>query len=439
MFRKLVAFLVVVVLSAITQSFAQTDSSKKGCSDASCHGNLIANEVVHDAIKRGCEKCHQSNGQEHPTKDGKNFTLTKQIPQLCYSCHDENNTATHVHPPVAKGNCLECHTPHSSPESNLLKKYPTAQVCYQCHKLESAQKKYKHAPVEKGDCAKCHDPHQSDLNRLLIKEPPALCLKCHDKQAEQMTMAHKHPPFENNCLNCHNQHSANEPKLLDMSGSNLCFFCHEDMQKKIEKATTVHGAVTDTRSCLNCHSPHASPQNKFLLAEPKELCLSCHNKIIAVGTRKIANIEQTLKKSKSVHGAIEKNGCIGCHDPHASTNPSLLLKSMPSGSYAPGTKESFGLCFSCHKSEIIEKQTTSSATNFRDGEKNLHFVHVNGEKGRSCKICHNPHGSSNDHLINDVSPFGSWEMPLKYKVIENGGSCAPGCHTERKYERVIAK
>ena len=346
----------------VCNAYGQADSSKKGCADVACHGNLIQNEVVHDAIKRGCEKCHQSNGQQHPQKDVKGFALAKTIPSLCYTCHDENNTMTHVHPPVQKGNCLECHTPHSSPESNLLRKYPTSQVCFQCHKLESAQKKYKHAPVEKGECEKCHDPHQSEIEKFLINEPPKLCLKCHKKQAEEIKMENVHPPFQNNCLNCHNQHSSNEEKLLDLTPQNLCIYCHDDMQRKIEKATVVHGALTDKRSCLNCHSPHASPQKKFLLADTKELCLGCHNKTIVVGTRKISNIDQTIKKSKSVHGAIEKNGCTGCHDPHASVNQSLLLKSMPVGSYAPANKESFGLCFSCHKSEIIEKQTTTAVS-----------------------------------------------------------------------------
>ena len=433
-----ICILIAVLATCFFNAAAQIDTSKNGCANISCHGNLISQEVVHDAIKRGCDKCHQTTGQQHPQKNVKGFTMVNNIPALCYKCHDENNTMRVVHSPVQKGNCLECHTPHSSPESYLLKKNPTGEVCAQCHNLESAKKRFKHDPVAKGDCAKCHDPHQSDIDRLLIKPSPALCLKCHKKQGEEIKMENVHPPFQDNCLNCHNQHSSNEEKLLDLTPQNLCLSCHDDMQKKIEKANVVHGAITDKRSCINCHSPHASTEKKFLIKDTKTLCLSCHDRTYTNGTRKISNIAQTLQKSKNIHGAIDKVGCVGCHDPHTSNNSFLLVRAFPAGSYASANRENFALCFNCHKSDLIEKPVTQTATGFRNGDKNLHAVHINGEKGRSCTMCHNPHGSGNDHLINDKSLFGSWEMPLRFKPAENGGSCAPGCHAERKYERNTA-
>ncbi|MBI2967806.1 MAG: hypothetical protein HYY40_08335 [Bacteroidetes bacterium] len=412
-------------------SIAQTDSTVKKCNE--CHGKIIAQEVIHPATET-CDKCHQSNGQPHPLENVMGFSMAATVPELCYNCHDPKNTKKNIHSPVVEGKCLTCHTPHSSPEFFLLKQYPPSMVCKECHDLKGTEKKVTHPPVAEGKCNKCHNPHQSDEDHFLKSETSRLCIKCHKKQGEELKDGNVHPPFRNNCALCHKPHGSNENKLLDMSPPELCFYCHDDMKNKVEKSSTVHGAVTENKGCVNCHSPHASAQPMFLHNEPKELCLNCHNKTMTSGNRTISNINELLQKGKSVHEAINKNGCIACHDPHASSNSKLLIKPMPEGSYAPASDENFALCFTCHKSELIENEISVS-TGFRNGDKNLHFVHIHGKKGRSCNICHNPHGSLNDHLIKEKTKFGSWEMPMNYKSSESGGSCLPGCHVERKYER----
>jgi len=35
-------------------------------------------------------------------------------------------------------------------------------------------------------------------------------------------------------------------------------------------------------------------------------------------------------------------------------------------------------------------------------------------------------------------PFGAWDMPINFEVQPDGGSCAPGCHDPRSYNRVQA-
>ena len=78
-------------------------------------------------------------------------------------------------------------------------------------------------------------------------------------------------------------------------------------------------------------------------------------------------------------------------------------------------------------------------TDFRNGDRNLHHVHVNRErKGRTCRACHETHASSRDKHIRDSVPFGEggWELPIGFERRANGGSCAPGCHTPYAYDRV---
>ena len=139
-------------------------------------------------------------------------------------------------------------------------------------------------------------------------------------------------------------------------------------------------------------------------------------------------------KRKNVHPAL-KGGCTACHFPHTSDFPELLIAAYPAGNYAPASKDSFDLCFQCHDTDLLEKEVTTTATNFRNGSQNLHYKHMRGNKARNCTNCHDVHASDNDHLIADKVPFGKWMLPIKYTVQENGGTCRSGCHSQKQYTR----
>jgi hypothetical protein len=88
----------------------------------------------------------------------------------------------------------------------------------------------------------------------------------------------------------------------------------------------------------------------------------------------------------------------------------------------------YDLCFTCHDKQLVLTAKTTGLTNFRDGETNLHFVHVNREdKGRSCRSCHDVHGSDlPKHIASEVPFEGSgWSMPIGYEPKSDGGRCAP--------------
>lgn len=80
-----------------------------------------------------------------------------------------------------------------------------------------------------------------------------------------------------------------------------------------------------------------------------------------------------------------------------------------------------------------------TATGFRDGDRNLHYLHVNRQKkGRSCRACHDMHASTQPFQLRERVKFGRWLMPLNFKKTETGGSCSTGCHKLRVYDREAA-
>ncbi len=135
------------------------------------------------------------------------------------------------------------------------------------------------------------------------------------------------------------------------------------------------------------------------------------------------------------HSAIEGGGCLVCHRSHGSDYPDLLVDLYPVEDYLAVSTESFGLCFQCHDTDLLEAEETEWGTNFRNGKLNLHRLHINGNKGRNCRMCHNLHGSQQKFLIEEQVAFGSWEMKMNFMPEQEGGSCLPGCHGKLSYSR----
>jgi predicted CXXCH cytochrome family protein len=303
--------MILFYLLILTFSFMGQDKpDEKQCSD--CHHAILLEKSKHTPVEKDCNTCHKANGNEHPGKE-KGFSLIRDVPALCYTCHDARNTKKDVHPPIKNGKCMLCHSQHSSQNSAMLLLSPVSTLCMECHDLEMTDKKSKHKAVTNGNCMDCHDPHESDFKNLIKKDRPVICLNCHTREAGQGKMTVVHPPFSRNCLLCHNGHSSDQDHLVSQPLTDLC---------------------------------------------------------------------------------------SGCHD-----------------------------------SELQDTEITTTATGFRNGEKNLHYLHLHESKVRTCTSCHNVHASMNLHLIADKVRFGSWDMPLRYESREDGGSCSPGCHGLKEYKR----
>ena len=411
--------------------------SVKSCKE--CHDDMLTGENVHAPAKKDCQRCHIANGAEHPLDNVVGFALKENVPTLCYECHDPKNEKEFVHDPAQKGECLKCHDIHNSPNLYLVKADPVGGLCLDCHDLEIPTGNLVHGAVSEGTCTGCHNPHQADNKAMLnTKKLDRLCRKCHKPIRKEFKKEFVHDPFKKkDCFACHNAHSSKEEHLSDLKTEDLCFSCHDDMHNEVKSASLVHAAINEQESCLNCHVPHAANEKHILFTTEKDACLSCHDKEIISVAGNIEAIGPHLAEGNTVHEPINTDGCTVCHQPHNSEEHTLLNKAFPATKYAPATTENFDLCFKCHDKELFTTPLTETVTNFRNGDENLHYLHIQGDRGRNCNLCHDMHGSTNEYMIKKQTLYGSWEMPIEFEHSDKGGSCLTGCHERRSYKRVV--
>lgn len=121
--------------------------------------------------------------------------------------------------------------------------------------------------------------------------------------------------------------------------------------------------------------------------------------------------------------------------------------------YEPGndkTSNTYALCFKCHKPSMLNENISAADTGFRNDtvregavvRENLHWFHVVDaagsaykDRGRSCNICHSPHGSTQPHLIRTSWTMRSFHPPLVYESKPDGGECLKSCHGPKSYQR----
>ncbi len=403
------------------------------CVTPQCHAVFGAADRIHGPLAAGdCFSCHDRDLGGHA------YPLLRPGNDTCTFCHQVGNSQMHRHEALDESGCLGCHDPHAG-RKFLLVENSVDQLCEKCHAPDEG--KHPHGPYAEKECAACHQPHESNNAGLLRGgEASEFCYTCHAQTKYVMANAlFVHDPARKNCMICHDSHTSDFEKHLNKPIEQLCLDCHTGLGEAINGASTPHAAVFTGESCANCHDPHASGRPKLLRDRQTTLCLSCHNQPVkAEDGRMIPDMTASVSGKHFLHGPVESGDCSACHNVHGSTHTRLLKQDFPTGFYANFDLADYALCFGCHPKDLVISQKTTSLTDFRDGDRNLHFLHVNrDEKGRSCKTCHAIHGSDLPLHVAAAVPFDNspWLMPIGFERLPDGGKCAPGCHVAMTYHR----
>ncbi len=366
--------------------------------------------------------CFSMAGNAYPISTAAEFLSHTKGSDSCLSdtCHaGMTKNKQFLHDPVTQGECSSCHRAESYPDKLGIKS--RNHICSECHKEmedEIMTNKFIHGPVKSGDCVACHDPHDSDQSFFLKYKyrltgfGANLCVGCHDNFVMGMANGHIHEPLlKSGCTDCHDPHAGGDSKRLKSPVEELCFNCHNEKKTEVNQYTTGHEPAVKGQ-CISCHSPHFSENSFLLLDKQNALCYSCHKE----------SKERDNRKFK--HGPVVQGNCSACHNPHGSDNANILRLAFPHKFYSAYEKGKYDLCFFCHKEAMVTVKQTTTVTN------------VNQKKGRTCRACHDVHASNHEGRIRDEFPFGNVSIPMEYSQTETGGTCLPGCHTERSYDRI---
>ncbi|MBI5394577.1 MAG: cytochrome c3 family protein [Verrucomicrobia bacterium] len=295
-----------------------------------------------------------------------------------------------------------------------------------------------HGPYDAGSCGLCHKNDDAKNPGPITKTMAEMCLDCHDEFKKLTTRKFTHTPAKDNCTACHNPHNSVQPKLLVDEMGSLCMSCHEPIKKLATGAKVKHGAMAADKKCANCHNPHGTDVEHLLVQLPFDLCMKCHSKddMTDAGGRKLANFKKLLDENPVWHAPVAAKDCSACHKPHGGDHFRLLGSDYPPQFYSPYDAKNYALCFECHNDEMLKSAETTALTQFRDGSRNLHYLHVNKlDRGRTCRACHEVHASTHPHHIRDSVPYGpkGWMLKINFTKTETGGSCERTCHTKKTY------
>lgn len=296
----------------------------------------------------------------------------------CFKCHEQSEFKGRiVHEPVAKLQCVGCHSPHVARYKGLLRKKEN-QLCLSCHRRLAARIEKSpaaHQPVKDGLCGACHAPHASANPNLLKESGSRLCVSCHEGTVQNFAVSHQ--PFQKGqCSACHNAHAGADSRLLKKTGSRLCFSCH----KATGDLEAVHlGRDLARVDCLGCHNPHGGADRSLLRAVSHppfaaKDCKTCHDGESSAGLCLDCH-QQALDSFNQVHSHIgvggPENACTVCHNPHVGDRPGLLPTNEGS------------VCRDCH------------ADTFARREKMLH----KHQDWKFCSDCHLGHGGDHPAML----------------------------------------
>jgi DmsE family decaheme c-type cytochrome len=190
------------IISFKDRTAEEANGACLSCHDKSDHVHNWFSST-HQAQDLKCTTCHTIHSEPRGEHGEQRALESRQtLNEKCLQCHKKQEAQSNLpyHHPIREGKmtCVDCHDPHGGDAGNNLNAANLNQLCFQCHAEYQGPFSYQHPPVNE-DCQKCHSPHGSPNQNLLTVSQPALCLQCHSAHHNGASL-----PLVGRCTDCHN-------------------------------------------------------------------------------------------------------------------------------------------------------------------------------------------------------------------------------------------
>ena len=380
--------------------------------EATPMGRRFSKAPQNELEKKNCEACHGpgSRHADKPKVKGSIFTFgaaSAHAPgvqnEACVQCHASDPKAHWKTPAdfATRNRCTDCHrvmkptalvkgavapTPElvAAMQKEYAGQFAGDALCVRCHADSTAKYQHtKHAhlvssaggksDLARKGCEACHGPGLAhamsaggrgvggmvtfkEKDRKALQRNNETCLACHQNEQRDYWDGGAHAMRNVACTSCHTimERKSQTGMISARTQTEMCGKCHQTQRAAMFK--NAHMPVREGKmECSSCHNPHGSSNKSMLLGDsPNDSCYSCH--------------AEKRGPFAWEHPVVGEN-CMSCHDPHGSVRAKMLKMDPPR------------LCQQCH----IGAQHPTEARR----PENKFVI------GRACLQCHQMiHGSN---------------------------------------------
>lgn len=398
----------------------------------SCHNQMDTAFMVDHAITFGgsCLDCHDGLDTFGNDFDHNIFVFAlngKHAAVRCSQCHFGAHTMAELQ--ATKQDCFSCHQPDDPHQGNL------GTDCASCHSVEGWKPahfdhnrsvfKLTGAHIE----AACEGCHQDRI----YKGTPQDCLSCHQKDEPHERR------FGANCAECHSttawspakfDHNLSAFKLTGAHVNVACEACHVN---KVYRGTA--------QDCFACHASDDQHQGQF-----GTVCSLCHE--TSSWKNVIFDHKDTAFPLQGRHANVQ---CAACH-------ANGVFKGTPNNCFACHASDDkhqgqFGTdCAACHnvsgwQNVSFDHNNTAFPLRGSHASVQCQACHVNGVYKGTATDCYSCHASSDVHNGQFGTSCGSCHQPTRWQDVtfnhnntafpltgRHAGVACQSCHANGRYK-----